>query len=96
MVEMKFNRRQRGGLADVLDKSAGASVAGIFVGLFVQHTLTVFNELLLLLIAVACVSLATWLRAGDEAIDEYTFIRLALLAVIVIGSVHVNTHRDDR
>jgi hypothetical protein len=83
-------------LADMLDKSAVASVAGIFVGLFVQHTLTILNELLLLLIAVACVSLATWLRAGDEAMDEYTFILLALLAVIVIGSVYVNTHRDDR
>lgn len=27
--------------------------------------------------------------------DEYTFILLALLAVIVIGGVYVNTHRDD-
>lgn len=40
---MKFNRRQRDGLADVLDKSAVASVAGIFVELFVQDTLTSFN-----------------------------------------------------
>jgi hypothetical protein len=61
LAETKFNRRQRDGLADVLDKSAVASAAGNFVGLFVQDMLTVLNELLLLLIAVACVSLATWL-----------------------------------
>ena len=62
---MKFNERQTGAFAKVLDNVGIAILIGILIGVFVDAKITIVNGVFLGIVSVFCFSYAAFLRRNN-------------------------------
>ncbi len=63
---MKFNLRQKEAFAKVLETIGTANIVAILVGSFVDSNVSLVQGIALLVMSVAFIAYATFLRRGDE------------------------------
>ncbi len=63
---MKFNSRQKDAFAKVLDNIGTANIVAILIGSFIESKVSLMQGIALLVMSVAFILYATFLRRGDE------------------------------